>query len=97
MGGAELAAMNQAALDRQKELSELGTGLLGMYEQQLATQAAEQAAATTGPMLPTLESLNVNVADGISPEEADLVFNVLDKEFATPKKLLIIMALPQMR
>jgi hypothetical protein len=46
MGGAELAAMNQAALDRQKELSELGQGLLGMYGQKLADEAA--AAATTG-------------------------------------------------
>jgi hypothetical protein len=39
MGGAELAAMNQAALDRQKELSELGQGLLGMYGQKLADEA----------------------------------------------------------
>ena len=33
MGGAEIAAMNQAALDRQQELTELGQGLLGLYGQ----------------------------------------------------------------
>ena len=151
MGGAELAAMNQAALDRQKELSELGQGLLGMYGQKLADEAAaaeaaaqkattdttaattatpyerlpgqsdvsynfmsgltealgredpalaefkanllspeESAviqAATTGPMLPTLEGLNVDVADGISPQEADAVFDLLDREFYTPEQV----------
>ena len=52
MGGAELAAMNQAALDRQQELTELGQGLLGLYGQQLATtptgDTTGQTTDTTG-------------------------------------------------
>jgi hypothetical protein len=157
MGGAELAAMNQAALDRQKDLSELGQGLLGMYGQKLADEAAAAAttdttgtattdttpatvtpttptpyerlpgqtdlsydfmsglnaalavenpaiaefkanllspeesraiaAATTGPLLPTLESLNVDVTDTISEAEANAVFDLLDREFYTPTEV----------
>jgi hypothetical protein len=50
-------------------------------------ESAAIAAATTGPMLPTLESLNVNVLDGISETEAKAVFDLLDREFTDPKEV----------
>ena len=50
-------------------------------------ESAAIAAATTGPMLPTLESLNVNVLDGISETEANAVFDLLDREFTDPKEV----------
>ncbi len=46
MGASEFAAANQAALDRQQELTDLGTGLLGTYEQNLASQATTGGATT---------------------------------------------------
>jgi hypothetical protein len=46
MGGAELAAMNQAALDRQKELSDLGQVLMGTYGQKLISDEAVAEGAT---------------------------------------------------
>jgi hypothetical protein len=81
----QIAAQNQAAIDEQA----LFESLLGGAATQRETTAAEQATTdTTGTgTAPTLESLNVNVADGISPEEAGLVFNALDKEFATPEEV----------
>jgi len=39
MGAAEFEAANQAALDRQQELTDLGLGILGAYEQTQASQA----------------------------------------------------------
>ena len=48
MGASEFAAANQAALDRQQELTDLGTGLLGTYEQNLASQATTGTTDLTG-------------------------------------------------
>jgi hypothetical protein len=81
----QIAAQNQAALDEQA----LFESILGGVETQREAAAAEQTTTdTTGTgTAPTLGSLNVNVADGISPEEAGLVFNALDKEFATPEEV----------
>ena len=50
-------------------------------------ESAAIAAATTGPLVPTLESLNVNVLDGISETEANAVFDLLDREFTDPKEV----------
>ena len=49
MGAAEFQAANQAALERQQELTNLGTGLLGTYEQNLANQQAAGAGAGVVP------------------------------------------------
>jgi hypothetical protein len=81
----QIAAQNQAAQDER----DFFESLLGSAATQRETAAAEQTTTdTTGTgTAPTLGSLNVNVADGISPEEAGLVFNALDKEFATPEEV----------
>jgi hypothetical protein len=47
-------------------------------------ESAAIAAATTGPLVPTLESLNVNVADGIDDTERKLVYDLLQRGFTTP-------------
>jgi hypothetical protein len=69
----QIAAQNQAAQDEQALFESI---LGGVETQREAAAAAEQAAAeqtttdTTGTgTAPTLGSLNVNVADGISPEQ----------------------------
>ena len=48
MGAAEFEAANQAALDRQQELTNLGTGLLGIYGQNQASQATTGTTDLTG-------------------------------------------------
>jgi hypothetical protein len=53
MGAAEFQAANQAALDKQQELTDLGLGILGTYEQNLADQQAATTPAVTTPAVTT--------------------------------------------
>ena len=57
-------------------------------------ESAAIQAATTGPMVPTLESLNVNVADGISDTERKLVYDLLQRGFTTPEEVADYYAIP---
>tara|TARA_R110000796_G_scaffold229894_2_gene347362 strand:- start:1308 stop:3770 length:2463 start_codon:yes stop_codon:yes gene_type:complete len=63
MGGAELATMNQTALDRQKELSDLGLGLMETYEQKLVS---DEAAAKTA-----FDAENTRIGNLAAAEQAN--------------------------
>ena len=76
-----LSGLNAALAVEDPAIAEFKANLLS------PEASAAIAAATTGPMLPTLESLNVNVLDGISETEAKAVFDLLDREFTDPKEV----------
>jgi hypothetical protein len=76
-----LSGLNAALAVEDPAIAEFKANLLS------PEASAAIAAATTGPMLPTLESLNVNVLDGISETEANAVFDLLDREFTDPKEV----------
>jgi hypothetical protein len=76
-----LSGLNAALAVEDPAIAEFKANLLS------PKASAAIAAATTGPMLPTLESLNVNVLDGISETEANAVFDLLDREFTDPKEV----------
>jgi hypothetical protein len=72
MGGAELAAMNQAALDRQQEVVDLGKGIYDSYQQKLIDDAAGTTGTTlTGTTLtgttPTGTTLTGTTPTGTTP------------------------------
>ena len=64
MGAAEFEAANQAALDRQQELTDLGLGILGAYEQ---TQASQATTDLTGGATTTTDASNAAFNTFIAP------------------------------
>ena len=76
-----MSGLNAALAVENPAIAEFRANLLSPEESRAI------AAATTGPLVPTLESLNVNVLDGISETEAKAVFDLLDREFTDPKEV----------
>jgi hypothetical protein len=84
MGGAEIAAMNQAALNRQQELTQLGQDLIGLYGQNNAAiddttglygQDTATTDATTGTTLTTPDAFTTFITPfiGRTPTAEDAI------------------------
>jgi len=88
MGGAEIAAMNQAALDRQQELTELGQGLLGLYGQNNAaiddtTGLYGQNNAGTAEDLIFPSEVGVSSVAGTHEEAVQAAIRMMEERAAT--------------